>query len=287
MKLATSTGYFLNNGVSDAEAVRGFFGTGFRCLDACFYDTAENCMLAGADWRQKVLEMKQAAEQGGMTFVQAHSPGTVDFARLDFFIRLTRRSIEASEMLGIPAIVVHSQNFAGLTPQEMMEKNKAFFEALYPVMEKTGVHVLIENWPDAHAPAPNTRAFPSTADDLLMFLDFLGHPLLGACWDTGHGHMNGAEQYETISKLGKRLEAVHIQDNFGEVDQHLMPLVGTLDFDEVICGLLDIGFEGTFTFEADNILRQHDLPWELKQKSVELLYEVGKYLLKKHHCFEG
>ena len=154
-------------------------------------------------------------------------------------------------------------------------------------MEKTGVHVLIENWPDAHAPAPNTRAFPSTADDLLMFLDFLGHPLLGACWDTGHGHMNGAEQYETISKLGKRLEAVHIQDNFGEVDQHLMPLVGTLDLDEVICGLLDIGFEGTFTFEADNILRQHDLPWELKQKSVELLYEVGKYLLKKHHCFEG
>ena len=280
MRLATNMEYLMDPRSSYADAVRRFSGTGFQFLDACFYDASEDCMLAGENWREEVLEMKRAAREGGLAFVQAHSPGTVEFARLAFYTELTCRSIYACGLLDIPAIVVHSQNVGGMSPAQLLELNKDFFTALYPAMEQTGVKVLIENWPNAHAPRPNKKAFPSTAEDLLRFLEFLGHPLLGACWDTGHAHMNGLNQYEEITKLGESLGAVHIQDNFGDADRHLMPLVGTVDFDAVVRGLKEAGFQGPFTFEADHILNSGELPTELKQKSVALLYEVGKYLVR-------
>ena len=72
-------------------------------------------------------------------------------------------------------------------------------------------------------------------------------------------------------------------------------------------GLLDVGYTGTFTFEASyTLLHAKNLPyrrqpWEhqgetvskllslplaLKKQGMDLLYETGKYMLETYHCFE-
>lgn len=102
--------------------------------------------------------------------------------------------------------------------------------------------------------------------------------------------------------LGDRLEALHVQDNFGECDNHLAPYMGNLDIDSLMNALLDSGFEkrgGYFTFECDNIISQsnhrHDERFQkrakdpslaLKRAAVTFMYQIGKEILSAYDCFE-
>ena len=77
------------------------------------------------------------------------------------------------------------------------------------------------------------------------------------------------------------------------------PLSGTTNFDDVIAGLLEIGYEGCFTFEASNTMRgRHawphyrrnvketdriaDPPLFLQKKQISLLYEIGAWMLRSY-----
>jgi sugar phosphate isomerase/epimerase len=103
------------------------------------------------------------------------------------------------------------------------------------------------------------------------------------------------------------LKGLHISDNFGDVHHHSWPFAGVVNFDSVMQGLLDVSYDGFFTFEASyTLLHQNNLPYhrepweykgeevttllnpsvELKKKAVDLLYETGKYMLESYHCFE-
>ena len=70
-------------------------------------------------------------------------------------------------------------------------------------------------------------------------LEKTDHPLFGACWDTGHGHRQSLRQAPSIRLLGKWLKSLHIQDNNGLHDQHLLPYSGTIDWKEVVSALRD------------------------------------------------
>ncbi len=91
----------------------------------------------------------------------------------------------------------------------------------------------------------------------------------------------------------------HVKDNLGFLDDHIMPFLGTLNVDSLMQGLLDIGYNGYFTFEADStplspsrrnvdkrITKFTTLPLEFGRKFEALLYETGKYLLTEYNCFE-
>ena len=82
----------------------------------------------------------------------------------------------------------------------------------------------------------------------------MNDPNFGICWDTGHANMEGA-QYDGILALADALGAIHFHDNRGEMDEHLIPLMGIMNVDEVMHALIDVGFRGPFTFEATLSLR--------------------------------
>ena len=125
---------------------------------------------------------------------------------------------------------------------------------------------------------------------------------MGVCWDTGHGNMHTESVYDEITALGDRLEALHVQDNFGERDNHLAPYMGTLDLDALMNALIDGGFAargGYFTFECDSIISQYNrrkderfkqlanYPGvELKRAAVTFMYQIGKKILTDYNCFE-
>jgi tRNA (cytidine(34)-2'-O)-methyltransferase len=193
--------------------------------------------------------------------------------------------------------ITYYDNFA-----EFFEKNKAFFEQLYPVIEKTGVNVLVENGTRVNM-GPNREYF-YTGQDMVDFLRYLDHPQIHACWDTGHANCRGNRQYDDLVALGNRLDGIHIHDNDGRCDEHTAPFLGTVDWDSVLRGLVDMGYKGYFTFECDNFpmrgggwpyCRRNDMPevaklqnasLELKLMAENYLFETGKYLLETYGVFE-
>lgn len=310
MKLCTTTGDLLYYSDSPAQAVRAFEGTGFRHLDFSFWRMAwgEKVILAD-DWMEPVKAAAKEAEKLGFDFVQAHSPGNNPFEPGDFeeVVLANTRSIEACGYLGINKIVVHSGTVRELLypndREEYFKKSRSFYERLYPAMEKYNVKVLIENG----CTRDGYSYFPTNGEEMASFIDYCGHPLLGACWDTGHGNVIKECPYDDLMTLGDRLEALHVQDNFGHHDDHLAPYMGTLDIDSVMNALLDGSFVKRgcyFTFECDNIIsrnaacsedRRRDPRFkqvaneptlELKRAAVAFIYQIGKAILSAYDCFE-
>ena len=179
-----------------------------------------------------------------------------------------------------------------------------FYGDILDLAEKHNIIVMTENW-DSY------KYNLSTGKDLREFIDYIDHPLLAACWDTAHGNIDPVArelgQYENIVALGDKLKGLHIADNFGDCHHHSWPFAGIVNFDSVMQGLLDVNYDGHFTFEASyTMLHQKNMPyhrnaWEhngetvtkllnppldLKKKAVDLLYDTGKYILETYNCFE-
>ena len=126
--------------------------------------------------------------------------------------------------------------------------------------------------------------------------------MIHGCWDTGHANCEG-NQYDEIMALGDELYAIHYNDNRGSRDEHTAPFFGTLNHDEVICALVDVGYKGYFTLECTSSLRPYKYwigdrrefsretrlrePQLFMQRHVEaLMYDTSKWMLESYNLFE-
>lgn len=261
MKLATSTGDFGRYFPDNERRIRGLARAGFRHIDLSLYQDADPASVFMRDgWEKEVLHIRSVAEELGMDFVQSHAPGgnpLQEGAARDLLLAATIRSLEICAMLGIPNTVVHvgwadDLLYADKDAEEAyFERNMAFLRELIPTMEKTGVMVLVENTTHANM---GDRWYLYTGREMKGFLRYADHPLFGAVWDTGHANVEG-HQYDDLITLGKDLRAIHFNDNRGGGDEHVMPYLGTMCVDEILCGLRDSGYQGVFTFECESSAR--------------------------------
>ena len=315
MKLVSSTGDFAHYVPTVTEAIKAFKGTGFKYLnleqsgsDPAFFTNNDDYKRLADDWGN-------AAAQVGCAFVVAHAPclhnphmGALNDPHLEAYradIHAIRRSIEICHILRIPRIVVHMCCSKDFTVEQLHRYNRMFYTDLLDLAEKYNITLMTENW-------DGTEYNFSTGKRMRDFIDTMDHPLLAACWDTAHGNIDPLAreigQYENIAALGDKLKGMHISDNFGDCHHHTWPFAGIINFDSVIQGLLDVQYDGYFTFEASySLLHQKNMPYqrkawehngetvtrllspslELKQKAVNLLYETGKYILESYNCFEA
>ena len=310
MKVATTISDFQGYTKSWAEAAEQFEGTGFRYLDFNFNSGYyPDSSFLGPYWMDEVEKAAEAAAKHGFQFVQAHAPcydPLNNKADWEMGMLAIQRSIKACSYLGIPNIVVHpgcSRDY--LYPEGMQgfwKENQKFFQKLYPAMERFNVNVLIENSATLNMKG---KYFFFSGNEMADFLDQCNHPLLHACWDTGHANMDCRDQYQDILDLGSHLRAIHFADNFGVYDEHIAPYTGTLDIDAIMQGLLAINYPGYLTFECSNIVQKAGT-WphyrqenpQIKERRLQnpslavrykaecLLYEIGKDVLSKYECFE-
>ena len=111
----------------------------------------------------------------------------------------------------------------------------------------------------------------------IALIDACNDPGVGACWDFGHGNFIFQDQREQLRLLGKRLKATHVDDNYGKADEHMFPFHGSVDWHAVIPVLVEIGYEGDFTFETHKEFTR--LPEHLKDMVAKTGYEIGQYCL--------
>ena len=311
MKLSTSTGDFTGYVGSIAEEIACFGRTKFKYLNleqsGDAYTTED-----GEEWKRKADEWGEAAAKAGVTFVVSHSPcvnafGTLDEAQYNAAVRAIRRSLEVCNVLGIKRTVVHASRNVSFTCQDFFRQNKRFYSDLFDLMEKYDITVMTENM-------DGSPWYPlSTGKEMREFIEYVDHPLMAGCWDTAHGNNDPKVkywgQYQCIVDLGDKLKGVHIADNMGDgFHLHSWPLAGTVNFDSVLQGLLDVDYDGFFNFEASySLLHTCNYPcrrkaWEhdgetvskllnpslkLKSAAVDLLYDIGEYMLESYGCFES
>ena len=303
MKIATTTEDFAFYCATDEERIRELHRAGFRYIDLSLYAFDEDLTYLSDAWKPAIDRLQSLADSLGMQFVQAHSHGvnplTASPERAAFHIRAVERSIEICERLGIPNTVLHCAFAPGLSRDKSFAKNKEYVSQFFPLLERTGVNLLLEN-----STAANMKEiyYPNTGADLRAMIEYIGHPNIHACWDTGHANCEGS-QYEQIMALGEHLRGIHYNDNHGMKDEHLMPYLGTMNHDEILHALIDVGYRGYFTLEAGSSLVKRN-GWPYKRRAFErdtrladpqlfmqqhieaLLYDTAKYMLEAYNLFE-
>lgn len=307
MKIASTTGDFAEYLTTDdiAEATRLLAQCGFKHIDVLMYSGfREGSALRSDNWREWAENIRRTGSELGVDFVQAHgsnccfAPGD----ERDRRIEILKRELRVCQMLGIPRIVVHAIWRRDGGRDEFMAENTRFYRELLTTAEETGVCVCTENTCRQNLPS----YFIFDGDDFNELRHRLDdHPLFGCCWDVGHANCHPVDQYRSIMAMGDGLKAVHIHDNNFGADAHLAPFEGSVNYDAVINGLLDVGFKGYFTLESyafpvppmfckrksftekgPAFERLTTLPLEFKMRSEKLMLDVVRYMLNAYDCLE-
>ena len=189
---------------------------------------------------------------GALGIVISHSHASFDASCRDE--ALIDRTLRCCQIMGIRCLVVHPiwRDADGkiIDDQEaFLQINAEAISAMLSAADGFGVTLLSENllW--------GASADPEVISALV---GRVGHPNFGWCYDTGHAKSLGyapAVLRDCIPPL-----SLHIQDNLGHGDDHLLPGDGAIDWDDVIACLNDCGYDGDFVLEA------HHQPLEAKNE---------------------
>ena len=288
MRLGTMTTLFRERRETDVhisylESLKRCRDAGFRVLDfnMCALPRKKT-ELHGDDWREQIDMIRNEAEKLGIVFSQSHPPyrsgreGAFNTAEdKEFFQAMALRAIEISAMLGVKWAVLHPVTAVGAS-EYMEEENIAYNHQVFgPEVElatKLNVGVAFENMCDIQG----RRRFGTTARELEILMDSFRHPLVGLCWDVGHANRQYDDQVPAIYRLGKRIKALHIDDNYGQNDLHMMPFQGNIPWEQVMHAFYETGCEGDLIYE---IRINEKMPDALKDMTAKYSYQVGQYLL--------
>jgi fructoselysine 3-epimerase len=117
------------------------------------------------------------------------------------------------------------------------------FLELLDYADKTNLVLLIE---PAHK-AESTLIL--TVADGLEMIHACQSKRLGICLDTGHAHLNGEDLAQVVRELRGVPTHIHIDDNKGDGDAHMIPGEGNIDFGPFSGALAEINYSGFVSAE--------------------------------------
>ena len=296
MKLATTTADFNRYTSDQAESIKLIHASGFRYVDYSFDYDFDSQTGAYSDELESYCErINKLATDLGVNLIQAHAPCISILDGENY--KAIERCLVACELLGIPNVVVHSGYARGVGREEFMRVNREIYVRLAEFADKHNVTVLIENYDRMTI---EDTFWPDSAEAVAELVDLVGHPRVAAIFDVGHANLKPMSIKDEIKLLGKRLKAIHVHDNNGRFDTHRAPFMGgSTGYDALISGLIDIGYEGYFTFEATNMAdtnpsghrkdegdRLLRLPIAMRVDLERILYSIGKWMLSEYGIFE-
>jgi len=192
--------------------------------------------------------LKEECEKLGVIPWSAHSwvtlPETPDEASKR--IRELRDSIDAAADLGVRVVVVHaaSGKLDLNDPEQRRTRTLGLETSLLgaaPHAIAHGIKLGIENC--------STQV---NLEFLVEVVERLNLPNVGFVVDTGHAVLHGMDPADTIRIMGDRLCSTHLQDNFGQCDDHMPPGRGNIDWPSVIAALEEVAYAGMLMVEISD-----------------------------------
>ena len=157
-------------------------------------------------------------------------------------IEILRREAEFARAIGCRDIVVHPVA-PGQTADDPRRPGglAAAIAALAEIGRRDDVRFLVENMP--------RPMFGSDARILRQAVDAAGGRHVGLNYDSGHAMLAG-DPVGAVRAMGPRLWGVHLHDNLGSKDDHMIPGTGCVPMEEVARALAEVGYGGMFMLEV-------------------------------------
>lgn len=242
------------------------------------------------DFKKYFKDTAEVIARHGMELYQSHAPylypNRSDPKEYAMLLEKVIRSIYASGYMDCPNTVthpvLHPDFHNGQNRERAIRTNVEFFGAMVPALKETGVTMCIENlfWGDRDQ--PKTANACSDGGQLACLIDTLNDlygPHFAACLDTGHAAVSGNDPCRMIRELGHRVRVLHLQDNKGVMDDHMMPGMGVVNWPEFLSAMREIGYSGTFNFEVYfNDYEKDIYNKAVHQAACELLCHIGRSL---------
>jgi len=224
------------------EAIKRIRSNGLSVVEYC-YDHFRK-MEEGVSPVEACRRVVEVASSYDVKAVQVHGPfGTYD-AELASpepsvkgrALEMTKTWVELTSLLGADVLVLHT----AVASEDVSEGSNAMFERtkklnieafrdVERLARDAGVKVAIENRLE--------KIFAWRPADLMDLVSALNSDHMGICLDVGHANVNGIKAAEMAEILQERVIATHLHDNDGYSDQHLPPLMGSIDWHALIKAL--------------------------------------------------
>jgi sugar phosphate isomerase/epimerase len=205
-----------------------------------------------------VADLQQWLAEGGLALHAVHAPVGGDIANggrpADLLsiasaeagaraqaMAETERALQIARRIPMKALVVHlgwprAQARYGGSNRDAARRS---VEELCRLAEPLGVRIAIEVIPNDLSRAGSLVHL--TEDDLES-----GNA--GICLDFGHAHMDG-DLIDAIEVASGHLATIHVHDNRGRADDHLVPFEGTIDWPAALTTVQKVGYDGVLMFE--------------------------------------
>lgn len=233
---------------SYAAMIDYFSSVGINAVDMSFeslssYD--DSCLAVLYSAAKRAREKNVSMPLCHLSF---YMPDPRDERRMAAYTRELLLGIDAAALMGIPLAVVHPIAWYSSEVKygDWVRANMAFLTPIVKYAEEKGVKICIENMP-SEKEAPENHLYGSCALNISSLASKLG---AGICWDVGHANISGYRQSEQMKILDGRLDVLHIHDNDGKKDSHLLPFRGTVDWEDVAFGMRCCRFEGILDVEV-------------------------------------
>ncbi len=185
-------------------------------------------------------------------------------------VELIKNRVDLAQCLGASEIVLHLY-VPYIAIQENPDVKENFYECVYKSMDELmpyciqrNIRICLENLfdvPSKYMLESWDRLFAKYSPEFL-----------GLCFDSGHANIIwGNEMIQVLRRYADRLYAVHLHDNNGEADSHMIPGDGRIDWKSVMELLSESAYEGPLVLELINHEKDTDL-------FLKRAYEAGKEL---------
>ena len=255
---------------------------GYDCVDYQSFVNIESDFfkLPLPEFEKELIHQKALIEGYGLTVSQAHAPWRTpkdgDPEERKLWREAMKKAIYGTSVLGCHRFIVHTllPYMDGPDhPEEVWALNEDFIADLADYASKYDIKVCVENLPFPLYPL-------STVEAVCELVDKLKRDNLKVCLDTGHAAIFKKERVgDAVRYIGTRLEAVHIHDNMGDTDSHMIPGEGIIDWEDFATALSEIGFDKVISLETgtDYDLYQ-ECEWDERERA---LADFAKDLAKK------
>lgn len=240
------------------------------------------------DWESQAYRIKELADKLELRIVQTHLPYQGKLHKFDFYDcdsykhmqACILRAMKISNIVGADWAVLHpvrNPDYSNDEVDKQIEENHLFYKDVINESCKGVCGLAFENMIHEN--------FCTIVDDLISLVDSFKSPKIQAAWDFGHANLiYGDNQDKAIIKLGNRLKAVHVADNYGVNDDHLAPYQGSINWDRILSTLKDIHFDGYWDFEIGK--SYSNLPLELKNEAMIFYKDIADYMIERYESIK-
>lgn len=270
LPLSVWSGYF--NDVEPEEMVDIFLQEGFSCTELSLEHGKMLLQRSGSP-EKAGAEFGRYAAQRGFHIPQGHIDLDLEVIRDLDKVKIW---IDLFYAIGIRNMVLHASGAQDEPYERQLELQAKAIGELADHVKGTDAVICLENL--------FSKPVIRNIDGILSLIAAAGNSEnLGVCLDIGHLHRvrsHGICQdssLDFIRKAGKRLKALHIHDNMGDLDDHLLPFCRKgLDWKLFMQALEENGFDGIFNLELPG---EDAAPMVLRRAKLDYIKKLAQYLM--------